>query len=77
MTDPLFVSQNKDMAPILWVSALFMVLLLAASFSKTLTRPLREVVEQFVPPRFLEKVASVRDAIYLYRTEYRLSLIHI
>ena len=71
MTDPLFASQNKDMAPILWVSALFMVLLLAASFSKTLTRPLREVVEQFVPPSFLEKVASVRDAIYLYRTEYK------
>ena len=47
MTDPSFGSQNKDMAPILWVSALFMVLLLAASFSKTLTRPLREVVERF------------------------------
>ena len=49
MTDPSFGSQNKDMAPILWVSALFMVLLLAASFSKTLTRPLREVVERFMP----------------------------
>ena len=70
MTDSSFGSQNKDMAPILWVSALFMVLLLAASFSKNAYPSFARGRGAFYRLAFWKRWHQC-DAIYLYRTEYR------
>ena len=57
----------EDLSSIFLSGAFLIFLLLFASFSKTLTRPIRVVTERFIPQSLIEKVTAVRDAIYAYR----------
>jgi len=43
------------------------VLLCAASFSKTVTRPLRGVAVRIIPPGIMAKIEKLRDGIYAFK----------
>ncbi len=60
-----------DVGPLLLASATVLFLALAASFSKRLTRPIRLLSERIVPTPLLKKLAVIRDAVYVFRTQYR------
>lgn len=60
-----------DVRALLLASAAVLSIALAASFSKRLTRPIRLLSERIVPTPLLKKLAVIRDAVYVFRTQYR------
>lgn len=60
-----------DVRALLLASAAILSLALAASFSKRLTRPIRLLSERFTPAPLLKTLSAIRDAVYVFRTQYR------
>lgn len=67
-----FFSMEKTALPRGWECAiaffyLLVIVVFFLSFSKRITRPVRRIVEKWVPPKIILPVEKIRESVYRYR----------